>query len=117
MYQFNKRGFWKSNPVANIPSWKWEGYPEYVARQNPDQKDLVKNIDRLILTEHKDNNGWIQFADSTGVVIPYYKNWLLVQYCMNIKKMTYDQIIEDSEQEETVRQQMMTWYHSNRISQ
>ncbi|MEJ7830179.1 MAG: hypothetical protein WKF91_18360, partial [Segetibacter sp.] len=33
-FQFDKRGFCKSKPIANIANWKWEGYPEYVARQN-----------------------------------------------------------------------------------
>jgi hypothetical protein len=27
--QFDKLGLWKSNPVANIPNWKWEGYAQY----------------------------------------------------------------------------------------
>ncbi|QLH47729.1 MAG: hypothetical protein HWD58_20245 [Bacteroidota bacterium] len=40
--QFDKLGFWKSKPIANIPNWKWEGYAEYVSRQNTDQKDLSK---------------------------------------------------------------------------
>ena len=30
-YQFNKLGFWNSNPIARYPNWKWEGYPEYVS--------------------------------------------------------------------------------------
>ena len=113
-FQFDKLGLWKSNPVARIPTWKWEGYPEYVARQNPDQKDLSKNIERLIKTEQTDNNGWILFADSTGAVIPYYKYWLLVQYSMDIKKMTYAQILADTTKEETVRLQMMDWYKWNK---
>lgn len=108
--QYDKLGFWKTGPFGKIPIWKDEGYPEYVARQNPDQKDLAKNIERLIITEKTDNNGWIQFADSTGSVISYYKYWLLIQYCMDIKKMTYMQILDDTTQEETVKQQMMNWY-------
>jgi hypothetical protein len=113
-YQFKKRGFWKSKPVANIPNWKWEGYPEYIARQNNDQKDLQKNIDRLIATEQKNTNGWIQFEDNTGTVIPYYKNWLLVQYCLDMKKMSYEQLLRDTTTEILVEQQMMDWYQHRR---
>jgi hypothetical protein len=29
--QFDKLSFWKSNPIANIPNWKWEGYAENVS--------------------------------------------------------------------------------------
>ncbi|MBC7873969.1 MAG: hypothetical protein H7Y01_08235 [Ferruginibacter sp.] len=109
--QFDKRGFWRSNPVAKFPAWKWEGYPEYVARQHPGQKDLSKNIDRLLLTEQTAHNNWIQFDDSTGTVIPYYRNWLLVQFCLDIKHMTYEQVLSDTTGEEIVRKQMMDWYN------
>lgn len=106
--QFDKLGFWKSNPVANISNWKWEGYAEYISRQNSDQKELSKNIDRLIAT---DKNNWeINFADSTIVPREYYNSWTLVQYCMDIKKMTYKKILEDTTSEQTVKQEMMSWY-------
>ena len=109
-YQYKKFGFWKSDPIANVPKWKWEGYPEYVARQNGDQKNLCQNITRLIQVEKTDNNGWIQFNDSTGTVIPYYKYWLLTKYCIEEKKMTYQQLIVDTSSEQTVTTQMMSWY-------
>jgi hypothetical protein len=113
-FQFDKRGLWRSNPIANIDNWKWEGYPEYVARQNDDQKDLIKNIDRLIETESSANNAWIQFSDSIGTVIPYYKNWLLVQYCMDIKKMTYTKVIEDTTNADMIYKQMTNWYNKKK---
>ncbi len=109
-YQLDARGFWHSNPIAGIPEWKWEGYPEYIARQSQDQKDLAKNIGRLSTVEHKNNNGWIQFEDSTGTVIPYYKSWLLVTYCMNVDKLTYDALLEDTASEATWNARMMSWY-------
>ena len=110
-FQFDKRGFWKSKPIADIDNWKWEGYPEYVARQNDDQKDLKKDIDRLVATEKIDNKGWIQFSDGTGTVIDYYKSWLLVKYCIDVKKMTYSQIIKDTTNAETLHKQMGNWYN------
>ena len=106
--QFDKFGFWGSKPVANIPNWKWEGYAEYVSRQNADQKDLSKNIERFIAT---DKNNWeIKFADSTIAPREYYDNWTLIQYCINIKKMTYKQILTDTKSKQTVRQEMMSWF-------
>lgn len=106
--QFNFLGFWKSNPIANIPNWKWEGYAEYISRQNADQTDIIKNIERFIKTE---TNKWeIQFADSTIVSREYYDNWLLIQYCIDIKKMSYRQILEDTTSNNLVRQEMMSWY-------
>ena len=108
--QFDKLGVWKTNPVAHIPEWKFEGYPEYVARQDADQTDLAKNIDRLIEIEKHESNNWISFEDGTGTVIPYYKSWLLIQYCMQIKQMTYQQILADTTAEDIIRKEMMNWH-------
>ena len=109
-FQFHKRGLWKSKPIAAIPDWKWEGYAEYIARQQGDQTDLVQNIDRLIRVEKTAHNGWITFADGSGTIILYYRYWLLVQYCMNVKKMSYDAVIDEAMPQETMWQQMMDWY-------
>jgi hypothetical protein len=108
--QFDKLGFWKSKPIVNIPKWKWEGYAEYISRQNNDQKDQAKNISRLIAT---DKNNWeITFSDNTIASREYYDYWTLVQYCMNIKKMNYKQILADTVSEQKVRQEMMAWFRN-----
>ncbi|MEO8111442.1 MAG: hypothetical protein ABI594_15465 [Ginsengibacter sp.] len=110
--QYNALGLWKSDPLGNIPAWKNEGYPEYIARQNPDQTDLVKNIERLNESIKKDKDAWgISFADSTFAGKYYYEWWLLLQYCMDIKKMTYRQVLKDTTGEENVRKEMMNWYN------
>lgn len=106
--QFDKLGLWKSKPIANIPNWKWEGYAEYISRQNNDQKDLFQNMARLLTA---DKNNWgIMFADSTIASREYYDSWTLVQYCMDVKKMTYKQILADTISEQTVRQEMTRWF-------
>lgn len=112
--QFDKLGFWKSNPIAKIPNWKWEGYAEYIARQADDQKDLLKNIARLIFADKTDCNSWeITLADKTISPRGYYNYWILIQYCMDIKKMNYQQILADTLHEESVKQEMMNWYGKN----
>lgn len=108
--QYDKLGFWHSNPVANIPAWKWEGYAEYIARQNETQKNLAANIKRLIRVEQTAHNGWINFSDGTGTVISYYKYWLLVQFCMDIKRITYQQVLESNVAEEAIQIEMLRWY-------
>ncbi len=108
--QFDKLGLLKSNPIAKIADWKWEGYPEYIARQEADEKDVSKDITRLLAVEQTNNNGWIQFSDGTGTVIQYYKYWLLVTYCIDIKRMTYTQLLKDTTSEKIVQKQMLNWY-------
>lgn len=109
-FQFHKRGLWKSKPVASIPDWKWEGYAEYISRRHRDQKDLRQNIDRMIRVEKTDHNGWIQFEDGSGTLLLYYRYWLLVQYCMDVRKMRYDQVIDEEIPQDAVWKQMMEWY-------
>jgi hypothetical protein len=110
--QFDELGLIKSNPIATIPNWKWEGYAEYVSRQNADQKDLSKNIERFIAT---DKNNWeIKFADGTITPREYYSYWILVQYCLDVKKMSYQQLLTDKTNEQTLKQEMINWYEENK---
>ncbi len=108
---FHKVGFWNSNPVAHHPKWKWEGYPEYVARRNADQIDLVKNIEKLNRSMEKDKIEWgISFADSTISPTEYFVNRLLIQYCIEIKNMTYENILNDTTSEQAIQNQMFDWF-------
>lgn len=112
--QFDKLGFWKSNPVANIPNWKWEGYAEYVSRQSNDQKDLVKNIDRL---EKASKNSWeITLEGNTIAPVEYYKYWTLIQYCLDIKGMSYQQLLSDTASELKIRNEMTNWYDKKKAN-
>lgn len=109
--QFDKLGLWKSKPLADIPDWKWEGYAEYISRQDSTQKGLSKNIERLSDAEKINKDNWeISFEDGTIAPKDYYKYWVLLQYCIDIKKMSYMQVLEDTTQESLLRQQMMNWY-------
>ena len=112
--QFDKLGLIKSNPIANIPNWKWEGYAEYVSRRNADQKDLSKNIDRFIETDKK--NWEIKFADSTITPREYYGYWILVQYCLDVKKMSYQHLLTDTTSEESTKQEMRKWYEKTKAN-
>ncbi len=109
--QFHKFGFWKSNPIAGYPNWKWEGYPEYVARRNADQLDLSKNISNKLEQEKANADGWaIFFSDNSISPKEYYNSWLLVQYCLDIKQMTYEKLLADTTSEQETSQQMIHWY-------
>lgn len=115
--QFHALGLLKSNPIGNIPQWKNDGYPEYISRQNSDQLDLAKNIKRLQRFETEDEEGWdVRFEDNTSVSRQYYRYWLLTQYCMDIKNMSYAQILQDSVDEESIQKEMMDWYKRGSVT-
>lgn len=110
-YLFHKLGFWKTNPIAHYPIWKWEGYPEYISRQADDQKDLMKNIEKLNYVIKEGNDDWgISFADSTHTSNDYFRYRLLIQYCLDIKKQTFENLLLDTTSEQTTTTQMMNWY-------
>ena len=107
--EFNRYGLLHSNVFGNNHAWwKWEGYPEYIARKG--RADLRNNISHLLDVEKTGNNGWIYFEDSTGVVISYYKAWVMVQYCMDVRRLSFDQLLRDNGDENAVATEMMEWY-------
>ena len=105
--QFAYFGFWHSNPAAGYPAWKWEGYPEYVARRAPGQLDLRANLRRLATTEADD--WWIPFADGSGVIKPYYRYWTMMQFCMDVKKMPYENVLTDTTTNVVLEREMEAW--------
>lgn len=107
--QFNKYGLWNSKPLADIPNWKWEGYPEYIARQNGEVDALKKNIRKLTDVVAASKETWINFEDGTETPLLYFKDWLLVSYCMDIKKMRYGQLLSDNRTREVLWKEMMKW--------
>jgi uncharacterized protein YjaZ len=106
-YQYNKLGFWKSNPVADIEPWIWEGYAEYIARSDLKRASLKENINRLL-----DHNGsWaIALADGTLTSLEYYKNYILVQYCIEQKQMTFADLVGQNATFESVDKELGIWY-------
>jgi len=110
-YQYDIFGFWHSNPIANYPDWKWEGYPEYIARQSQGQRDLCDNISRFIESQDSDNSSWsIAFSDGTIAPVNYYLDWMLVQYCLEMKQMDYIELLADTTSKEAVKMEMMNWF-------
>lgn len=108
--QFKKQGLWKSNPVADYPMWKWEGYAEYTSRNRINKNDLITNIGMLLKTEKSDNKNWIEFSDGTGSTLTFYKRRLLVQFCTEVEKMNFEQLLKDTETQEMKTRKMMSWY-------
>ena len=106
--QFDRFGLFKSKPFANIPNWKWEGYAEYVSRRKSNQNDLVKNLDRLF---QSNSHTWeIVMEDSTISSREYYNYWTLVQYSLDIKHWTYQQLLDAKTSEGIMREEMLAWY-------
>ncbi|MGB3586429.1 MAG: collagenase [Tunicatimonas sp.] len=111
--QFLKFGLWGANPIAGHPHWKWEGYAEYVSRKVGAQQNLVSRITQKIKQEQADPDGWeITFDDGTIAPRSYYQGWLLVQYCLDIKEISYENLLDDTTITGVmVEKEMMRWYN------
>jgi hypothetical protein len=106
--QFDRLGLMHSNPMAGIPNWKWEGYAEFIARQDASQQDLCTNIQRYIVS---DSYSWaIAMADGSIAPRDYYHAWIMVQYCLAVKGQSYEQLLADRKSEEDIKKEMMAWY-------
>jgi hypothetical protein len=111
--QAHKYGFLKFNPFKHPEFWKLEGYPEYISKQNElssEGYDLTSDINRYVNLKSKATDIWISSEDG-GCEVPdyYYEGKVMMEYLMNIKHLSYDQILKDTLSESTVYQEMIKW--------
>lgn len=114
--QANKYGKLKFNPFNPPEYWKLEGYPEYISRQDQlsnEHYSFIKEINRYVHLENKLKDNWID-VEEQGCKSPkyYYKGRLMIEYLMDIKKLSYDQILSDTTAEKTIFHAMLDWKES-----
>ena len=108
--QYNSYGW----STLTTTTWKLEGYAEYISRS----KGLLGNLDvsiQLMLNEQEKAGGshwfWITLEDGTGVPSQYLADKVLVQYLMEIERLSYDQILNDERTRESVEELVLNWYN------
>lgn len=114
--QANKYGILKFNPFKHPEFWKLEGYPEYISRQAEllsKDYDLKKDIDDYIKLKSMANDVWI-LTEEGGCEVPdyYYKGRLMIEYLIDFKHLSYDQILKDTTSENAVYEEMIKWKNS-----
>ena len=116
--QAKKYGIMKFNPFRHPEFWKLEGYPEYISRKTQlSSKDhsLANEIERYINLESKATDIWILLEEGRCEAPNYYyKGRLMIEYLMDIKHMSYDQILKDSVSETTIFKEMIKWKDSTK---
>lgn len=112
--QANKYGILKFNPFKHPAFWKLEGYPEYVSKQaelSNKNYSLKEDIDKYAKLKKATNNIWIKEGDCE-VPDYYYRGKLLIKYLIDIKHLSYNQILKDATSENTVYEEMVKWKDS-----
>lgn len=115
-FQHNKYGLHKFNPFNHPPMWKVEGYPEYVARQEQLQAadyDLATEIRKFVSLEKSDDYERVQVSEKHFIPKLYFKSRIMVEYLMDVKGLTYDDVLEENIEEEAVIPEMINWSKKN----
>ena len=111
--QANRYGMLKFNPFKHPEMWKLEGYPEYVSKQpklSGKGYNFKKDIDRYVKLASTAKDRWIG-ADEGGCDVPdyYYKGMLMMEYLIDIRHLSYGQILNDTRSESTIYKEMLIW--------
>ena len=119
--QGNKYGILKFNPFKHPEFWKLEGYPEYISRQKElsgNEYSLTADIERYLSLEGKTNGNWIS-SEEGGCEAPayYYKGKLMMEYLIDIRHLSYDNILKDTRSENVIFLEMIKWKDSIKTTQ
>jgi len=119
--QANRYGLMKFNPFRHPEFWKLEGYPEYISKQKKlSGKDysLTNDIDRYVTLESKATDIWVS-SEEGGCEVPdyYYKGKLMMEYLMDIRHLSYDQVLRDTASENRIYQEMIRWNNDKKHEQ
>ena len=110
--QANKYGLLKFNPFKHPEFWKLEGYPEYISKQNDLSRNdysLTADIDTYLRLKNKATGIWIPSENGCEVPDYYYEGRLIIEYLIDIKHLSYDQILKDTVSENIIFQQIIKW--------
>jgi len=95
--------------------WKLEGYPEYVARQDylhSPTYSLASEIERFVKSEAPDKEYTFEAVSGHWMPSYYFKGRIMVEYLMDVKALTYDEILLDPRSEEEIFSEMLIWVDS-----
>ena len=92
--------------------WKLEGYPEYIARQDLLQSSaysLADEIRRFIATDEHERRD--RFEAVAGHFAPtyYFKGRIMIEFLMDVRGLSYDEILRDKRTEREVFNEMQDW--------
>jgi hypothetical protein len=99
-----------SNPLTGSPTWKREGYAEYIARPHGTAAQLAAHLARLHQAERQHPDAWeVPLPDGTMQPKKYARYAALVAYCLDVQHQTYRQLLADTTSEAAVTQHLEAW--------
>ncbi len=113
-YQYNAYGF----STLSTPSWKLEGYAEYISRNQYGSDHLRQSIAFMEKEQEREGDKfwfWIKLKDETGIPSEYLRSKNLVHYLIEIEGLSYHQIRKDERSREDIKLAMMNWHQSKNL--
>jgi len=119
--QAHRYGIFKFNPFKHPEFWKLEGYPEYISKQKKllsKEYNLTADIGRYLTLKSKAMDIWISLEEGKCEAPDYYyKGKLMIEYLMDARHLSYDQILKDTTSEQTIFEDMIRWKDSIQASE
>ena len=114
--QANRYGLLKFNPFTHPEFWKLEGYPEYISKQKQltsQDYSLTNDIERYLQLKSNTAGNWV-LSEEGGCEFPdyYYRGRLMMEYLIDIRRLTYDQVLNDTVSESILFDEMINWKDS-----
>ncbi|MEL6676758.1 MAG: hypothetical protein AAFR61_31400 [Bacteroidota bacterium] len=106
--QANKFGI----PMLRKPTWKIEGYAEYVARRAVHTSNLRQNYQKWLAAKSAGLTQWdmVFLEGEMGVGIDYFHYMLGVQFYLEVKEIPYIELMEKDELGKNWQEELADWY-------
>jgi hypothetical protein len=115
-YQMKKIGMLKFNPLIHPPTWKTEGYPEYIANQEDlktkeyDLKNSIKKVEEY----EKAGDHWVETEPGQLDPLVYYKGRVMIEYLIDVRHLAYTEILNKNLLENEVMDEMKSWCNTQK---
>lgn len=95
-------------------NWKFEGHADYIAREYKNDGRLKDKIEFYLMEETKEHVGIPVFKLTDGTIqnLSYFKFALVIQYLIEVKNLTYQEICNLESNIERPYSEMIDWFHS-----
>lgn len=76
------------------PTWKTEGYAEWISQKNRLGDSTASIYSTLILLKQSDGKSWVDLGDGYTMPASYLRNRIMVEYLLKIDGMEYSDIMD-----------------------
>lgn len=98
-------------PAVGKILWKREGHAEYVSRQDVSRNDLKLRIQDYLDIKNQDSSAtWMEYEGGMGAVVSYHHYMIVIQYLMEVKGWSMEEILADAQSLDVLSEEMLDWY-------